>query len=181
MSLVAHGIGGIQDLPVPGWLFYWGAAIVLVVSFVLLGVLWREPLLASHEKGRPLSKALSRAVLGPLRIVVQFLSVAVFGVVFAAALLGDTDPFRNLAPTWIYVIFWLGVPALSVVLGNVWRALSPWRPSLNGGVWKNTTFHEAGAARRRSSSSQRSMGLPASTSLRWTSRPTTCTQPQSKL
>ena len=47
MSLpLAHGIGGVRDLPVPGWLFYWGAAIVLVVSFVALSALWQRPLLA---------------------------------------------------------------------------------------------------------------------------------------
>src|SRR6185503_14146732 len=53
----------------------------------------------------------------------------------AAALVGDTDPFRNLAPTWVYVIFWLGVPALSVVFGNVWRGLSPWRAIADAFVW----------------------------------------------
>ena len=53
----------------------------------------------------------------------------------AAALVGDTDPIRNLAPTWVYVIFWLGLPALSVVFGNVWRALSPWRALADAGVW----------------------------------------------
>jgi hypothetical protein len=63
------------------------------------------------------------------------LSVAVFGLVWAAALVGDTDPFRNLAPTWVYVIFWLGVPALSVVFGNVWRGLSPWRAIADAFVW----------------------------------------------
>ena len=41
---------------------------------------------------------------------VQALSVALFALVWAAALLGDTDPYRNLAPTWVYVVFWLGVP-----------------------------------------------------------------------
>ena len=144
MSVLGHGIGEIQDLPVPAWLFYWGAAIVLVVSFVLLGVLWRDPLLAARERGRALSPVLSRVVLGPLRVALQTVSVALFGLVFAAALLGDTDPFRNLAPTWIYVIFWLGVPALSVVLGNVWRALSPWRAVADAFVWiRERTGQEA--------------------------------------
>ena len=116
-------------------MFYWGAAIVLVVSFVLLGALWRRPLLAAKASGRPLSATLSRLVLGPLRVLLQVLAVVLFGLVWAAALFGDTDPFRNLAPTWIYVIFWLGVPALSVVFGNVWRALSPWRAIADGFVW----------------------------------------------
>ncbi|HEX2302791.1 MAG TPA: hypothetical protein VHH57_04120 [Gaiella sp.] len=106
-----------------------------MVSFVLLGALWKRPVLAAHELGRRVQAGLSRIVLGPLRIVVQLLSVALFALVWAAALFGDTDPFRNLAPTWVYVVFWLGVPVLSVLLGNVWRALSPWRALADGFVW----------------------------------------------
>jgi hypothetical protein len=133
--LVAHGIGSVQDLPIPTWLFYWGAGVVLVVSFVLLGALWKRPLLESHAEGRPSGNGFSGFVLGPVRIVLQALSVALFGLVWASALFGDTDPFRNLAPTWVYVVFWLGVPLLSVLLGNVWRALSPWRAMADAFVW----------------------------------------------
>ena len=108
---------------------------MLVISFVLLGALWKRPLLAPHRIGRDLGDRVSAVVLGPVRIVVQALSVALFLLVWVSALFGDTDPFQNLAPTWIYVIFWLGVPALSVVLGNVWRALSPWRGIADLFVW----------------------------------------------
>ena len=135
MNVVAHGIGNVQDLPIPAWLFYWGAAVVLVASFVLLGALWKQPLLAAHDRGRAAGEGLSRILLGPLRVVVQVVSVALFALVWAAALFGDTDPFRNLAPTWVYVVFWLGVPLLSVVFGNVWRALSPWRAIADAFVW----------------------------------------------
>lgn len=135
MNLVAHGIGGIKDLPVPGWLFYWGAAVVLVISFLALGSLWQRPLLGTHAGGRPLAGVFSRLVLGPLRVASQALSVVLFALVWASAVAGDTDPFRNLAPTWIYVIFWLGLPALSALLGNVWRALSPWRALADAFVW----------------------------------------------
>ena len=129
----------------PTWLFYWGAAIVLVVSFVLLGVLWRTPLLAARERGREIPSALSRIVLGPGRILAQVVSVALFVVVWLSAVFGDTDPFRNLAPTWIYVIFWLGLPALTVVFGNVWRGLSPWRAIADAFVW----VREAGGSGAR--------------------------------
>lgn len=134
-GFLAHGIGGVRDLPVPAWLFYWGGAVVLVVSFVLLGALWKRPQLEAHAGGRALGEGLSRLLLGPVRIAVQALSVGLFALVCAAALLGSTDPFQNLAPTWVYVIFWLGVPALSVLFGNVWRALSPWRALADGFVW----------------------------------------------
>jgi hypothetical protein len=133
--LLAHGIGGVQDLPVPTWLFYWGGAVVLVVSFVALGALWRTPQLARHAGGRELGKEISLLVLGPIRIVVQAISVVLFAVVLAAALVGTTDAFENLAPTWVYVVFWLGLPLLSLLFGNVWRALSPWRAIADAFVW----------------------------------------------
>jgi hypothetical protein len=134
--IVAHGIGGVRDLPVPEWLFFWGAAVVLVVSFLALGVLWRRPVLSQLRNGRPAPLRLSRVVLAsPLHVVLQALSVALLVLVFVAALLGDTDPFRNLAPTWVYVVFWLGLPLLSFLLGDVWRVLSPWRALADAYVW----------------------------------------------
>ena len=125
-------------------MFYWGAATVLVVSFVLLGVLWPRPALEPRALGRALPAALSRLVLGPGKVLAQLISVALFGLVWLAALVGDTDPFQNLAPTWVYVVFWIGMPILSVVLGNVWRGLSPWRAIADGFVWaRERTGREA--------------------------------------
>ena len=54
MNFLAHGIGGVRDLPVPESFFFTTAAIVLVVSFVLLGLLWKRPLLEAHADGRRL-------------------------------------------------------------------------------------------------------------------------------
>jgi hypothetical protein len=136
VKLVAHGLGPIKDLPVPTWLFYWGGAVVLVLSFVALGALWREPLLARHAGGRATAAWLGRVVLStPFRVVLQTISVLLFVLVFAAAFAGSSDPFDNLAPTWIYVVFWLGVPLLSVLIGDLWRVLSPWRAMADGYVW----------------------------------------------
>ena len=88
---VAHGIGGVQDLPVPTWLFYWGGAVVLVASFVALGALWKTPQFASRSTGREVTGGLSSFVLGPLRITAQFLAVLLFAVVLAAGQLPEPD------------------------------------------------------------------------------------------
>lgn len=136
MIFLAHGIGGVRDLPVPESFFFTTAAIVLVVSFILLGALWRRPLLESHADGRLLPRALSAVVLSrALRIVLQTFSVALLGVTLATALFGTTIELLNFAPTFVYVIFWLGLPLLSVTLGNVWSALSPWRAIADASVW----------------------------------------------
>lgn len=136
MIFLAHGIGGVRDLPVPESFFFTTAAIVLVVSFVLLGLLWKKPLLEAHADGRALPHALGAFVLSRgLRVVLQLVAVALFVVTLATALFGTTTELLNWAPTFVYVIFWLGVPLLSVLFGNVWRALSPWRALADGAVW----------------------------------------------
>ena len=35
----------------------------------------------------------------------------------------------------MYVIFWLGIPLLSILFGNVWSVLSPWRALADAAVW----------------------------------------------
>jgi hypothetical protein len=136
MIFLAHGIGGVRDLPVPESFFFTTAAIVLVVSFVLLGLLWKRPLLERHAGGRRLPTGLARILLsGPLRLVLQVISVAVFALTLATASFGTTVELLNWAPTFVYVVFWLGVPLLSILFGNVWRALSPWRALADWSVW----------------------------------------------
>ena len=136
MIPLAHGIGGVRDLPVPLWLFFYGAGLVLVVSFVALGALWRRPLLEQLERGRPLPPRLQRVVLGPeLRAVLGIVSFALLVLVFATALVGRDSVAINLAPTFVYVVFWLGLVPVVVVLGNVWSVLSPWRAAADAVAW----------------------------------------------
>src|SRR3954449_98641 len=78
----AHGIGGASDLPIPGWLFAWGATAVLILSFVALGVLWPKPRL--EALGRRGAFVLPRW-LDPAAGV---LGVAITAVVVVSALAG---------------------------------------------------------------------------------------------
>ncbi len=117
----AHGLAGSTDLPIPEWMFAWAAAIVLIASFVALGVLWPRPRL-QRPRLRPLF-AIPRFV----RPVCGAIGVALYALVVYAALAGTTVPTANLAPTAIYVAFWVGIPLLSVLLGDVFALFSPWR------------------------------------------------------
>ena len=64
----AHGLVQRANLPIPEWLFGWAAAMVLLVSFVALALLWPEPKL-TRDRWRPLPGPLGR-LLGsrPLEI-----------------------------------------------------------------------------------------------------------------
>ena len=123
----AHGLVSRSDLPIPEWLFAWGASVVLIVSFVALAVLWPTPRL-QRDRWRPLPGRLGR-VLGSwvLEALAGAVGVFLLGVVVWAGLSGVDSPSANFAPTFVYVIFWVGLVPVSVLLGDVFRALNPWR------------------------------------------------------
>jgi len=123
----AHALVAREDLPIPAWLFAWGASIVLIVSFFALSVGWRQP--RFEQLGwRPLPAGLSRALLGrPAEVVCGALGVFLLGVAIYAGLGGTEAPDRNLAVTFFFVTAWLGFPVLSAVLGDVFRPFNPWR------------------------------------------------------
>jgi hypothetical protein len=134
--IVAHALGGVRDLPVPGELFLYGGAIVLGLSFLALGFLWPEPRLAEADVGRPLPGGLQRILLSPaLRIVLGALSVGLFILVIVAGLVGRRSVNLNLAPTVVWVLFWLGLVPVTLLLGNVWAVLSPLRAVADAVAW----------------------------------------------
>ena len=136
MTPLAHGIGRVRDLPVPESFFFTSAAIVLVVSFVALGALWRRPLLEKNAAGHPLPAVFQVVLLSrALRILLGAVSVGLLVLTIATALFGTSIELLNFAPSFVYVVFWLGLPLLSVLFGNVWRVLSPWRAIADATVW----------------------------------------------
>jgi hypothetical protein len=133
---LAHGIGQLQDLPIPRWLFYYAGSLTLILSFVALGVLWKEPRLAARADGRPLGERWQRLILWPgWRVLLGGISAGLLIVVWLAALVGRPDAADNIAPVFIWVIFWLGLVPIVVVFGNVWSVLNPWRAVADGIAW----------------------------------------------
>lgn len=117
----AHGISQRADLPIPAWLFAWGAALVLIASFVALSILWPRPRLAQVRE-----RVLVR-VPNALEVLAGALGVAAFAFVVYAGLAGNQTATANIAPTTIFVLFWVGIPCASVLLGDVFAAFNPWR------------------------------------------------------
>jgi hypothetical protein len=129
VTLLAHAgdLLGRSDLPIPEWLFGWAAAMVLVISFVALAVLWPEPRLEG-DRWRPLPGGLGRIVASrPVEILCGAIGVALLAVVVYTGLRGTQSPAANFAPTFVFVIFYLGLVPLSVLFGDVFRAFNPWR------------------------------------------------------
>ena len=118
---------GRQDLPVPEWLFAWGASLVLIVSFVALSVAWSRPRF-EDDAWDPVSARLSRLVVNRgTELVAGAIGVALLGITVWAGLYGTEAPDRNFALTFVFVTVWLGFAVFSAVLGDLFRAVNPWR------------------------------------------------------
>ena len=123
----AHGLGGRADLPIPVWLFGWVAAAVLVLSFVALVAMWREPKLAeSHDRSLP-SWMTAIVTSRIVSILLGAAGVFLLGVTIWSGFAGTQIATGNFSPIFVYVIFWLGLVPASIFLGDVFAALNPWR------------------------------------------------------
>lgn len=117
----AHGLVGRRDLPVPAWLFAWAAAVVLVVSFMGLGALWNKPRLRAQAERRILR------VPAWFEIPLGAAGVALLVLVVVAGFAGVQIDTANFAPTAIYVGLWIGVPFVSLLVGDLYAAINPLR------------------------------------------------------
>jgi hypothetical protein len=128
-SASAHGIQLVTNLPIPEWLFAWAAAVVLVVSFVALATLWPAPRLDGSGE-----RAWFRYPrwLDPL---CGAIGVALFVLIVYAGIAGSQLPSANIAPIWIYVVFWVAVAFASVLFGDIFRPFNPWRAIARAAAW----------------------------------------------
>jgi hypothetical protein len=126
----AHGLVGKQDLPIPRVLFAWAAAIVLVVSFVALGALWKRSRWESGVRERQLLRFPRW-----LEIPCGVLGVALFVFSVYAGLAGTKEATSNLLPNLIYVLFWVGLPFVSALFGDVFRPFNPWLAIARASGW----------------------------------------------
>ena len=134
----AHGLVTRYDLPIPEWLFAWAAAVVLIVSFALLALLWQEPRL-SRRPWRPLPPSISRLLTHPaLEVLCGAIGVFLLYVVLWSGLAGFQSPGSNFSVSFIFITFWVGLVPVSVLFGDVFRAFNPWRAIARTVAWVAT-------------------------------------------
>ena len=123
-AVFAHGVGGRTDLPVPAWMVGYGAGAALVVSFAALAVFWRDPRLEAARWG-PVVAGSSPAARATLMLF-RALGVAGLAIVLAAGFFGSDNALENIAPTAVYVTFWVGCTLISGLAGDVYRLIDPY-------------------------------------------------------
>jgi hypothetical protein len=125
--VLAHGVGGGRDLPIPFEYAVIGAGWALVISFTVMGLAWRSSRFRGDEAGRPLPGWLAAVAGSRWTHALLRASMLAFTALFLVALLLGPDRLTNPAFGMFYVLLWVGIVPASLLLGPVWRLVSPVR------------------------------------------------------
>lgn len=127
-AVLTHGIGGRQDLPISYTLAVWGSGAVVAASVLLLVVAWRRPHFQQRKASWDFPYGVSRVLLSPaVRVLLGTLGVVMTVGAIACGFLGTFQAADNFAPTYLYVLLWLGIVALSLVFGPIYQWFNPAR------------------------------------------------------
>ena len=128
-AVYAHGFGERYDLPLPLGYFAIGGGLAVVLSFAVIGFFVGATTASGGYPrlnlfhGRPLRILLAGPVYGLLRTAALFL----FLLVILTGLFGTQRPVNNLTPTFVWIIWWVGMGFAVALLGNLWAVVNPWK------------------------------------------------------
>ncbi|MCV7413636.1 hypothetical protein AWC05_04065 [Mycobacterium florentinum] len=126
-ALLAHGLGGSSDLPVPYAFAMVGAAWALTFTFALVAFAWRRPRFDPDAPGHPLPEWVTTLVdARATRWTAAGAALALATWAVLAGLFGPQTQANGLLGAF-YVLLWVGLVAVSLAFGPVWRVISPMR------------------------------------------------------
>ena len=125
----AHGFGQRYDLPLPLSLYLFGTAAAVVLSFVIVGLFARHtPGAQGYPRLDVSTYPLGRWITHPaIALVLRLIAVALLILITVAGFIGSQNPYQNLAPTLVWIIFWVGLAVFSAFAGDLWALVDPWR------------------------------------------------------
>ncbi|MEQ1439544.1 hypothetical protein AAG565_09275 [Fontimonas sp. SYSU GA230001] len=142
-TAAAHSFGRIYNLPVPFWMYAYGAAAALVLSFLVVAWFGTAPAPAAPAASGQQSGVLALRGLRRLHVPQLLRALALSGLLLCVltGFWGTRDPYRNFNMTFFWVVFVLGFAWLTALVGDVYALLNPWRTlaALVGRVWTDFT------------------------------------------
>jgi hypothetical protein len=128
-SAGAHSFGRLYNLPVPFWLYGFGAAAALVLSFLIVGVSVATSRSAAPEGARDIGQMRWVRALRRVRFVPALQALSVFGLLLCilTGFFGTSESYRNFNMTFFWVVFVLGFAYLTAIAGDLYAVINPWR------------------------------------------------------
>src|SRR5215472_16066922 len=158
MPVYGHGFGARYDLPLPLTLWIIGAACAIGLSFLVISIAIRAsaPVEGAAQPSHLRWQIDNSVTSQRIRLIAQLFGVAALILVVAAGIIGDQTPTRNLAPTAIWIAWWVGFSYLSAFVGDVWSVVNPWAAIFD---WCERVVSEWRAPRRATVKWPESLGV----------------------
>jgi hypothetical protein len=134
-SLVsAHAFGTLYNLPVPFWLYMYGGAATIVVSFLIIAYFFKRTNQTFSYPSKDLSGvAFINFLTGRLFLkILKVTGLLLFFLAVISGFVGVDNPRLNVNMTLFWVIFVLGFTYSVAILGNVWTIVNPWKTIVEG-------------------------------------------------
>lgn len=128
-NVFAHAFGQLYNLPIPFWMYLYGGAAALVVSFLIIGYFFNQSNVQRSDSRLNLSKFGLFQILTSVWFfnLLKFLGLFLFILTISTGLLGANNPRLNFNMTFFWIIFVLGFAYLTAIVGNIWTVVNPWR------------------------------------------------------
>jgi hypothetical protein len=124
----AHGFGQRYDLPLPLTFYLFGAAAAVVLSFVIVGLFARHtPGARGYPRIDLLARPWDRCIAHAVARLLKLAAVGLLALVVIAGFYGSQNPYQNIAPTLVWIVWWVGLAVFSAFAGNLWALINPWR------------------------------------------------------
>lgn len=125
----AHSFGALYNLPVPFWMYLYGAAAALAVSFLLVAYFVTAEISTQQKPPRDLRHARWVNTLRRLRFMPAMKLVSVFGLLLCllTGFFGNRNPYLNFNMTFFWIVFVLGFTYLTALFGDLYESINPWK------------------------------------------------------
>jgi len=128
-AAMAHAFGARYELPAPVWLFIVGGALTVTLTFVMVAAFAHARAERFADAHWPLVGTTLGKLLGASwwRTALNLVGLTALVLAVVAGFAGTKDPNRNIAPTLIWIVWWVGFSYLTMLVGNLWPLVNPWR------------------------------------------------------
>ncbi len=120
LALAHASDSGIRQL-LPTQYFVVGGTIAVALSFLVLAALPGRVAHGVFRGGEVLDFTLPR-----VETVTGVLGLCIASALIWIGFTGTRDPLENLLPLSIWTIWWMALPLLTAIIGNIWALFEPW-------------------------------------------------------
>ncbi len=123
----AHAFGKLYNLPVPFWLYLYGGAAAIIVSFLIIGYFLGKSKASFNYPTLNLSKYSFFDILTSNEFLLPFqiISLLLLLLTISTGIFGVNSAYANFNMTFFWIIFLLGGAYLTALIGDFYSVTNP--------------------------------------------------------